>query len=52
VWVVYPKSRTIHVFRSATDVRILTSAEPLDGGEVLLGFSIPVADVFKRLRSE
>jgi Uma2 family endonuclease len=49
VWVVYPNSRTIHVYNSATHVTILTLADTLDGSEVLPGFNVPVRDVFQRL---
>ncbi len=50
VWVAYPRSRTINV-HTATGSRILEAEGVLDGGDVLPGFSIPVRDVFKKLRT-
>jgi Uma2 family endonuclease len=51
IWVVYPKSRTVTVYRSLTDVHILDLDGTLDGFDVLPGFSLPVRDVFKKLRA-
>ena len=50
VWVIYPRSRTIAVYSPEADARILDSDDTLDGGDALLGFSVPVSDVFKKLR--
>ncbi len=49
VWVVYPKSKTIHVYSSATQVKILTIEDTLDGGSVLPGSRVSVHAVFQRL---
>lgn len=46
VWVVNPKSKTIAVYRSLTDVVTLTEKDTLDGGEVVPGFQITVAELF------
>lgn len=46
VWVVYPKSRAIYVYRSESEVTILKADQTLEGGEVLPGFSIHIADIF------
>lgn len=46
VWVVHPKSRTIHVFRSATQVQILSADDELDGEDVVPGFRCPISDIF------
>jgi Uma2 family endonuclease len=46
VWFVSLKSRTIEVFTSPDEVRLLTETDTLDGGDVLPGFSLPVRDVF------
>lgn len=46
VWVVLPKRRVIKVYRSITDVTILTDKDELDGGDVMPGFRLPVARVF------
>ena len=46
VWLVNPKSKTVTVYRSSTDSMILTEKDTLDGGEVVPGFKIPVAEIF------
>ena len=46
VWVVYPRLRMIQVYESPTRISILTSADELDGGNVLPGFRTPVAALF------
>jgi len=46
VWLVYPEKRMIEVYQPNTDVEILLENERLSGGDVLLGFTITVSDVF------
>ena len=46
VWVVDPETRTVAVYHSLQEITILTVAETLTGGDVLPGFSVPVAEVF------
>jgi Uma2 family endonuclease len=46
VWNVDPKRRTIAVHRSPTDVKTLTEADELEGGEVVPGFRCRVAEIF------
>jgi Uma2 family endonuclease len=48
VWMIYPKTRTVAVFEQLQDepTRTLTEAEILDGGAVLPGFQMKVADLF------
>lgn len=46
VWVVSPKLKTITVYRSLIDIVTLTEKDTLDGGEVVPGFQIPVAEIF------
>jgi len=46
VWVVSPKLRTVTVYRSLTDIVTLTMKDKLDGGEVVPGFQIDVAEIF------
>lgn len=46
VWVVDPRRRAVTVYRSARDIRILTGAEELDGGDVLPGFRLPLLELF------
>ena len=45
VWVVDPRRERIHIYRSLTDITILTMDDTLDGGETLPGFSLPVAEI-------
>ncbi len=46
-WVVHPRSKKIYVYRSVTDVRILTERDELTGDDVLPGFSVKIADLFE-----
>lgn len=46
VWVVDPRRRTVTVYRSRTDIRILTEDDSLEDFEVVKGFGIPVSDIF------
>ena len=47
MWVIYPQSRTVHVYDSAQNVRILSANETLDGGELLPGFACEIAQIFR-----
>lgn len=47
VWIVYPRAKQIDVYESPTSVRILTVADTLDGGPVLPGFQLPLANLFR-----
>jgi Uma2 family endonuclease len=46
VWVVSPKRRTVPVYRSLKEIKILTEQDELDGGNVVPGFHCRVADIF------
>jgi Uma2 family endonuclease len=46
VWVFHPSLRLIHVYESMTRIRILTTADELDGGAVLPDFRVAVAALF------
>ena len=46
VWVADPDERSVHVFRSPTDVRVLTAEATLTGEAVLPGFSAQVGQLF------
>jgi Uma2 family endonuclease len=46
VWFVYPKTKTVDVYTSPTDVKTLTVKDTLTGGDVLPGFKAKVAKVF------
>lgn len=47
VWVADPEERSVHIYRSPTDVRVLTGEDVLSGEEVLSGFSVLVALLFE-----
>lgn len=46
VWVVYPRHDLVYVHESLTAVRGLGRADELDGGAVLPGFRLPLAELF------
>ncbi len=47
VWIVYPDSREVVVFRSARESVVLSVQDTLDGGEVIPGFTCRVAELFE-----
>ena len=47
VWVVNPAREEVSVFRSPFAPRILAGADPLDGEDVLPGFSVTIAEIFE-----
>jgi Uma2 family endonuclease len=47
VWVVDPAARTVTVYRSRQDVRILAEDEEIGGDGVLPGFSCRVSEFFE-----
>jgi len=49
VVIIYPTVGTVHVYDSASSARILTTADTLDVGAALPGFSVRVADLFAPL---
>lgn len=53
VWLIYPKTRTVAIFERLQDepTRTLPETDVLDGGTVLPGFSIAIAEVFEPLSS-
>lgn len=46
VWVFYPRHEAVYVFESLTAVRGLGRTDTLDGGVVLPGFRLPLAELF------
>lgn len=47
VWIVDPTTRTAIEYRSRDDIRLLTGAEELDGGDVLPGFRVTLREIFE-----
>ena len=46
VWVIYPEVKRVYAYSSPTHVRPIGVTDVLDGGEVLPGFRLPLADLF------
>jgi Uma2 family endonuclease len=46
VWVVYPATKTVYVYRPGRAVQRLSASETLSGEDVLPGFSITVSEFF------
>ncbi|HEY8469432.1 MAG TPA: Uma2 family endonuclease [Longimicrobiales bacterium] len=46
VWVVDPARRSVTVYRSRSDIRLLTGQDVLDGDDLLPGFSLSLPDLF------
>ncbi len=47
VWVLKPRSKTVTVYRSETDIALLTRNDTLSGEKVVEGFSCQVAELFE-----
>lgn len=47
VWVLKPRSKTVTIYRSETDITLLTRNDTLTGEEVVEGFSCQVAELFE-----
>ena len=47
VVVVNPRNKTVQAYRSMTDVITLSEADTLDGGDVVPGWRLPIADIFE-----
>lgn len=48
VWVVHPRTRTVVVHHSRSEIRVLGEGEELEGGAVMPGFRVGVGEVFGR----
>ncbi len=49
VWEIDPRARTVTVYQAADEGIALDATATLDGGEVLPGFALPLADLFGEL---
>ncbi len=47
VWVIYPRTKTVTVYRSLQNIRVLTTNDTLSGEDVVPGFSCQVSDLFE-----
>jgi len=46
VWVIYPATRSVTVYRSLDDFENLSEEDNLDGGQVIPGFSCQIRELF------
>jgi Uma2 family endonuclease len=46
VWLIDPETLTVTVFRQDAAPKSIGEGDTLDGGDVLPGFSVPVAEIF------
>lgn len=46
VWVVDPTTRSVTVYRSRKEIRLLAGDDDLDGGQVLPGFRVKLPEIF------
>lgn len=46
VWVVYPRHERVYVYDSPTQIRRFRKSDTLDGGAVLPGLQLPLAELF------
>ena len=49
IWYVYPEERIIDAYAGSSTARRLTVADTLDGGDVLPGFALKLAELFAEL---
>jgi Uma2 family endonuclease len=52
VWQVDLATRTVEVFTASDQSVVLTEDQPLDGGDVLPGFQLPIRDIFADMETE
>lgn len=50
VWFVDPKARTVAVFTSVTRSKTIPASGTLEGGKVLPGFALPIANLFAKAK--
>ena len=51
VWVIDPEAQTISVLVPGQDGQVLTSNDILEGGSILAGFSVSVAEIFAQMQN-
>jgi Uma2 family endonuclease len=49
VWVIYPRTRSVTVYRSLAEVRVLTDIDILSGEDVVPGFNCNISQLFVQL---
>jgi len=48
IWVILPEERQVYVYDSPTQVHILDRGDTLSAGDILPGFTLPLAELFAR----
>ena len=48
VWLVYPVTQVVIEYSASWQVRRLTEGDALDGGNVIPGFTMPIARLFRQ----
>ena len=46
VWVIYPNTKTVHVYHGADQALLLSGNDVLKGEDELTGFQMPLAELF------
>lgn len=46
VWVADPRTRQVYVYHSVTNIERFAEKDTLTGGDILPGFSVPIAELF------
>jgi len=49
VWVVYVPTRNVWAYKADGTAKLYRAADALSGGDVLTGFSVPVAELFQNV---
>ena len=47
IWIVYPKKRSVTVHSPVSEPRVLMIDDTLDGADVVVGFQLPVREIFE-----
>ncbi|MGC8641528.1 MAG: Uma2 family endonuclease [Isosphaeraceae bacterium] len=47
VWVIYPDEKEVYVYASPTRITVLQVGQDIEGGDLLPGFRLPVANLFE-----
>ena len=47
VWVIYPNVEVVHVYHAWDRIEVVTKTGTLDGGDVVPGFRLPLAELFE-----
>jgi type 1 glutamine amidotransferase len=48
VWVISPQEKQVYVYHSPTDLDIVTAEQTLEAGDLLPGFRLPLAELFRQ----